>query len=237
MGVEVCFIQDAADAPDFSKLDLIVPSGGMETITNSNLFASSTNNSPDQIRYTLLTLPANGTLMLNGLDASIGTTFTQDDINNNLLSYTNTNLTATDDQFRFDLTTADGGWIQDEPFNIVIGGNALLANAILTNSVSCFNDSDGIVTVNASGSNPPFEYSIDGVNYETNNTFTDLASGDYMFFVRDVNGVVIETNTITIFNPEELIGSSALMNTTITCLLYTSPSPRDATLSRMPSSA
>ena len=112
-GVEVCFIQDAADAPDFSKLDLIVPSGGMETITNSNLFASSTNNSPDQIRYTLLTLPANGTLMLNGLDASIGTTFTQDDINNNLLSYTNTNLTATDDQFRFDLTTADGGWIQD----------------------------------------------------------------------------------------------------------------------------
>ena len=31
--------------------------------------------------------------------------------------------------------------------------------------------------------------------------------------------------------------TSAILNGSIVCLLYTSPSPRDATLSRMPSSA
>ena len=34
-----------------------------------------------------------------------------------------------------------------------------------------------------------------------------------------------------------LDGESALIGLSRTCLLYTSPSPRDATLSRMPSSA
>ena len=32
-------------------------------------------------------------------------------------------------------------------------------------------------------------------------------------------------------------GSGAVVSSTLVCLLYTSPSPRDATLSRMPSSA
>ena len=37
---------------------------------------------------------------------------------------------------------------------------------------------------------------------------------------------------VTVFEAEDRIGGH-----TNTCLLYTSPSPRDATLSRMPSSA
>ena len=36
---------------------------------------------------------------------------------------------------------------------------------------------------------------------------------------------------------DDRIGKVGLLGTTFTCLLYTSPSPRDATLSRMPSSA
>ena len=36
---------------------------------------------------------------------------------------------------------------------------------------------------------------------------------------------------------EGLSSTNALLSTYMTCLLYTSPSPRDATLSRMPSSA
>ena len=214
--LEICYIQDAASTPDFSKLDLIVPSGGMGTITNSNLMASAPNNTPVDIRYTILTLPTNGTLNLNGGDVNIGTTFTQEDINNNLLNYTNTNLSATEDQFRFDLTTNGGGWIQNEPLNIVIGGNVLLASAILTNGISCFDASDAMITVNGTGSNPPLEYSLDGTTYSSNNIFSDLAPGDYMFFVKDANGSIVETNTITIANPDQLIGSVAVMNATIT---------------------
>ena len=214
--LEICYIQGAAVAPDFSKLDLIVQAGGTETITNTNLSASSATNTSTEIQYTILTLPTNGTLALNGVDVIIGTTFTQEDINNNLLNYTNTNLAATSDQFRFDLTTNDGGWIQNEPFGILIGGDALLAGAVLTSDVSCYNDADATITVNATGSNPPLEYSLDGINYDGNNTFAGLAAGDYMFFVRDANGSVIETNTITIANPGQLTGSVTLMNATIT---------------------
>ena len=49
-------------------------------------------------------------------------------------------------------------------------------------------------------------------------------------FEADEPLVEIETDKITVEVPAPSAGS-------ISCLLYTSPSPRDATLSRMPSSA
>ena len=45
------------------------------------------------------------------------------------------------------------------------------------------------------------------------------------------DGVHIGQNDMDYFSSRELLGGDAI------CLLYTSPSPRDATLSRMPSSA
>ena len=51
-----------------------------------------------------------------------------------------------------------------------------------------------------------------------------LSPTDYL--LTNVNGQVL---TITLNRPDAL--------NSISCLLYTSPSPRDATLSRMPSSA
>ena len=54
-------------------------------------------------------------------------------------------------------------------------------------------------------------------------------------------GVISEfpNNTSWVFEPAEIQLSSLtdLESLSFTCLLYTSPSPRDATLSRMPSSA
>ena len=61
-----------------------------------------------------------------------------------------------------------------------------------------------------------------------------------LFLETMIHGV---TFALTWFNPLALIGLIALLAHFIqrkwglTCLLYTSPSPRDATLSRMPSSA
>ena len=47
----------------------------------------------------------------------------------------------------------------------------------------------------------------------------------------ELNGVEIVNRVLASLNVKEMNG------TLIACLLYTSPSPRDATLSRMPSSA
>ena len=54
--------------------------------------------------------------------------------------------------------------------------------------------------------------------------------------------LLLGTHTLTVFPPAQdpTDGIVACVNTPVdacTCLLYTSPSPRDATLSRMPSSA
>ena len=52
-----------------------------------------------------------------------------------------------------------------------------------------------------------------------------------------VLGVIAITALVTFFGGLALAGYAAINYKYETCLLYTSPSPRDATLSRMPSSA
>lgn len=52
---------------------------------------------------------------------------------------------------------------------------------------------DGTLTLegyNASGEAPPFQYSMDGVNYQSDNTFFNLSAGDYTFFVKDADGCI-----------------------------------------------
>src|SRR5690606_32807757 len=61
------------------------------TVTNTNLEVSSPNTAnPADIEYTLTVLPTEGTLFLNGSPLAISGTFTQADINNDLVTYTTT---------------------------------------------------------------------------------------------------------------------------------------------------
>lgn len=56
---------------------------------------------------------------------------------------------------------------------------------------------DGVVIISASQGTPPYQYSLDGVNYQSSNTFTGLAPGDYTAFVKTVLDPVT-TGTFTI---------------------------------------
>ena len=63
----------------------------------------------------------------------------------------------------------------------------------LLSSKSCWNASEGEINVDyLTGGTPPFEYSMDGVNYQTENEFTDLFPGDYVIFVKDGNSCIKE---------------------------------------------
>ncbi|WP_164972743.1 T9SS type B sorting domain-containing protein [Lacibacter luteus] len=55
-------------------------------------------------------------------------------------------------------------------------------------SASCFG-SNGELEVVASQGKPPYQYSIDGINYQTSNVFKNLAPGNYSITVRDDIGV------------------------------------------------
>ena len=92
-------------------------------------------------------------------------------------------------------------------------------------TVSCNGGNDGSTYVTAAGGTTPYSYLWDDANAQTTDTAYNLAAGDYIVTVTDASGCTAN-DTATITQPD-----------LITCLLYTSPSPRDATLSRMPSSA
>jgi len=55
---------------------------------------------------------------------------------------------------------------------------------------SCYNLSDGSVSFHGTGGTPPYTYSIDGINYQSSGTFTDLPNGNYTGYVKDANDCI-----------------------------------------------
>jgi subtilisin-like proprotein convertase family protein len=214
--VELCFSALAGDAPNLINNTLTVASNGTSAVPNSNLLVTSLTSTSAQITFIILSLPTEGNLTINGMAATIGATFTQADIDNDILVYTNTNGAANVDQFSFDIVTPDGGWIQNEPFNIEIGTVTISAITVIDSQVTCYNGTGGMITVNATGANPPLEYSLNGGTYQSNNTFSDLAAGTYTVEVKDAIGNIYTTNAVVINNPDEIIASSSLSVNTVT---------------------
>ncbi len=69
--------------------------------------------------------------------------------------------------------------------------------------VLCFGENTGSITLAGSGGSGNFEYSSDGMNFQSSPTLSGLAVGDYTLTVRDPNGCT-ETVTASIDEPEEL---------------------------------
>ncbi len=68
--------------------------------------------------------------------------------------------------------------------------------------VTCFGCSDGRVTLQASGSYGPYQYSSDQQNWTSSQTYAGLSSSLYTFFAKDIGGC-ITSDTITINEPGE----------------------------------
>jgi hypothetical protein len=48
---------------------------------------------------------------------------------------------------------------------------------------------DGTITLTAIGGAPTYLYSIDGINFVVSNVFTNLCMGNYVLYVKDIDGV------------------------------------------------
>jgi large repetitive protein len=76
----------------------------------------------------------------------------------------------------------------------------VLTNATATPSTDC-SLADGSITINANGGQAPLKYSIDGVNWQTSNTFTNVAAGSYLVRVRNAdNSCMVVASAITTVN-------------------------------------
>jgi gliding motility-associated-like protein len=83
-----------------------------------------------------------------------------------------------------------------------------VAGTILNQTdITCYGEASGSVTVEGSGGTPPYDYSIDGFNYQVAGGFTGLAAGDYNVIVRDANRCTF-TIPLTLLQPaSSLLGS------------------------------
>ena len=60
-------------------------------------------------------------------------------------------------------------------------------------AASCSGSADGSVTINLAGGKNPYQYSLDGINFQNSSTF-NLATGNYTIFVKDNNNCTASQN-------------------------------------------
>lgn len=63
--------------------------------------------------------------------------------------------------------------------------SASITNVIQNN---CWDDANGQISISASGGQPPYSYSLDGINFQASGDFTNLSNGTYTLVVMDENG-------------------------------------------------
>ncbi|MBF0695231.1 MAG: T9SS type B sorting domain-containing protein [Flavobacterium sp.] len=80
--------------------------------------------------------------------------------------------------------TSTDGCLATKNFTVIQSGIAIITNV----RVDDFRDSGNTVTIEVGGFSDNYQYSIDGINFQSGATFTNLAPGDYFAFVNDANG-------------------------------------------------
>ena len=143
--------------------------------------------------------------------------------------------------------------------SIVIDGMGTDIALGLTNTNSTCGTANGSINATVSNGLAPYTFSwtgpVSGSQSVSDNSYTinDLPGGNYTITVRDANGCIVNRSisiseganalALNVVGRDAVCGQPSSIQVTISngvpnfCLLYTSPSPRDATLSRMPSSA
>jgi hypothetical protein len=80
--------------------------------------------------------------------------------------------------------------------------------------VSCFGSADGIIKVTGQGGVPPYEFSLNAVNYAPVSQFSGRpALPDYVVYIRDANGCVA-TTVVAVTSPDSLVLSLTKTNPT-----------------------
>ena len=153
---------------------------------------------------------ANGSSILYSIDG--GTTYEN--------SNTFTGLNAGTYNIVLQYTSGTAICITDPETIAVNSGASITGTAQLTTPLTCLDN--GVITVSdVTGGDAPFTYSIDGVNFQTSNIFSDLSQGTYTIIVKDANGCTAATNEIVIeaLNPPTDL---TFDNSAVTCPTNTS---------------
>ena len=217
--IEVCFdetnVTPIEGAALINNTLLQVSFSSSATVTGVYLKFEKPNLEPEDISYTLTQATTSGTLYKDAVTLDVGASFTQADIDAGVITYTHDGGDETEDEFHFDVFDGEGGWNPGHVFQIMIIQNNLAASLSIINE-SCFEANDGMLTVMVSGGTPAYKYSLDGENFQNENTFDNLMPGNYTVTVKDESGFSIQTSSEFIAAAPELFLSSSVDGNTIT---------------------
>ena len=73
-----------------------------------------------------------------------------------------------------------------------------------TRDLTCFGDGTGIIDLEGDGENNPFEYSLNGIDFQKVPSFSMLDAGDYTIYIQDTKGC-LDSTTAEIIQPPELM--------------------------------
>ena len=94
------------------------------TLTQDFLLCDHPVKSPENLTYILTKIPAKGILTKNSAPLNTGDTFTQQDINDGIISYVHNTSENETDSFDFVVIDGESGWLPVHTFNITIDASS-----------------------------------------------------------------------------------------------------------------
>jgi subtilisin-like proprotein convertase family protein len=119
----------------------------------------------------------------------------------NIFSSTDQNLTDLFANAYSVMITDGNGCTQIEVVNL--NSPAALWAIIDADSVTCYDDQDGSLYIEAQGGMGSYQYSLDGDNFSATNNFLGLEVGNYATYIEDRNGCTATISAL-VEGPEEL---------------------------------
>lgn len=197
-------------APYLVKNDTLpVHPGDYRIITEEFLLSQDDSNPPENLTYTLVTIPQNGALFFLNNQLEVGQTFHQSSINAGNVRYAHDGGPAEFDNFTFAVTNGDGGWFGTPQFNIKMDENVMVGTEEPENDNEVFlypNPANQILNIEfknpVEGKLNVFISDVQGrmvgnsvfenVSRQFQLNMTDLSSGIYFVQIRTAEQVFTE---------------------------------------------
>ena len=130
----------------------------------------------------------NGTITVMGYNGMPPYMFSIDGLN-----FQNSNLFTGLSAGNYTVTIKDAQGFTDST-SVAINGNCFILDINITNTVC--GDADGSITLSASNGTPPYQFSLDGNNFQPATTFNGLSAGGYTIHARDAANAVVDSTII-----------------------------------------
>lgn len=127
--------------PDLIKNETMpLPPAATRSIDSDFLLTNDPNNGPEEITYTIVTLPQNGKLYFITDELEVGDKFTQNSSSAGNILYTHDGSATTEDSFTFVVDDSEGGLIATPQFNIIIDPDVVISTEDILdqNEISIF---------------------------------------------------------------------------------------------------